>query len=353
MHWLKDLLLKKFHSLDLRSELAMKNKNYFEDLLKSLENYPSQNIFKSIDLGLSYYRELRISHDCILLSEKIISSYQSKKDALSDIQDSIYNESLINELDLVFNKITHVIRRPIVNISYLYKTLTVHYKYTMAPFIKDIDGYIKTRKNISDSIKDLEDEDTQLRKVKKIYYINKLNDHLKSLNAKNHHKIFEIVKVFNIEVKDAIDGEKLKIEKMRYSVESEIKRLDRIMSNNNLDHNYLESIERVRIDLIDLRSTISDSKYVLSKFYSLIIEANKIISEYELFSFRNKLLKNNKNATLQVLKSFIENSNNDNFRIQKNKVTSISEKINPINFEDSYKICQEAKNTYFSKPLES
>ena len=211
--------------------------------------------------------------------------------------------------------------------------------------------YIDLEKKILDYIDYIDDENTQLPNIVKQHYIYQFRDLHYVLSIDNHEDLNAKYKSLSNKFVKALTEEKNKISTMINEVESDINTLNNILGNNNQDlhGDFISKIEKLRHEALEIKTSIADSKYILSKFYIIKNKIKRIKNKYELLDVRSHLFNNVKNDTVNMLSSYKNNiSDNPQIQVMINKVKSQSTNIHHNRFDKSYKICEDSKKSLFN-----
>ena len=351
MKWHKNMLIKSYNSLDQNSELFNRNPNYFEDVFQQLNNINNKNTFSALNEYLSFISILKKSQRCISLVNKMLLFINDAKNTLLELEDSIYRQLLIDNFDDYHEKIINVISKPIISIAYLHDYLTIQKNDTFYPLQKKFDNYIKIEKEILDYIQYVEDDNTQLQRTVKQHYKNRFIDIHQMLTINNYEQVSNDFKKLSSKFAKEVAEEQVRIKRMLKETDLDIRSLNNILQNQNYDlHSELQTkVEQLRHEIIEIQTSIADSKYVLSKFYLAKNKTHKIKNECDLLILRSDLLEKNKNETINILKSFTKKfPQKNNLQVMINRLRILPNKLHSKEIDTSYKICEDSKKSVYN-----
>ena len=347
---LKDFLLDKYNKLDDNSRLFQNNAVYFKDLLTRIENIEVQKPLSLINNFLSIFQIISQSQNSISLIEEMLKKIDNSKKILKENNESDYRNLLINDFEEKYNKIIDLSFKPIISISSLKDYITFYKDNTFDKHIANFNEYINLEQQIADYIIYIDDENTQLPSSVKQNYIYQLKDLHHILSIDNHKDVNTNFKLLSNKFLKALTEEKKKISKMLKEVDSDINDLNDILNNNyELHFDFQRKVEQLRHEALEVKTSIADSKYILSKFFITKNKIARIKNQYELLVLRSNLFNNVKKRTINMLSSYKKNiSDSSQIQIMMNEVKSLSSKIHQNAFDESYKICENSKKYIYN-----
>ena len=96
----------------------------------------------------------------------------------------------------------------------------------------------------------------------------------------NYEEVSNDFKKISSKFAKEVAEEQVRIKRMLKETDLDIRSLNNILQNHNYDlHSELQTkVEQLRHEIIEIQTSIADSKYVLSKYYSAKNKTHKIIS---------------------------------------------------------------------------